>query len=407
MSQVLILPLESTSPGLEGRLGALCALPCDGNLDTENFLIKLNRLPERILPHPGYLFAQGLNPNLFLKAPCEASFFKDCVELLNSFDTIITYSSRPLQTLEITALRLCQDLTFPRPNQTIIEVSTLLHAIEIFNGIKLNLKNNLINTAKSLGYKEELSKAKQKEKLLALNFCLNKAKEISPSLFAFLNRPLSYRFNLLTKALNEKNGLVCVDRLGKLTLIIPLKITGLYVECIVFGENIVYRDEFNFTQGYLIAPLSVLTKERQDAIEIDPTRAMEMLHFWMEKLEQLDDYRVCRPSQKFFSKLNDQDLEYFKLLIKEECGKHPKAPLGLSLFFKRHLLMLLGDNFRKDLSEEELLNYIDLCNKNAETKLNNYSKAINDLVPLVQDGNDEDLKLIEALTYYPSNLSAQ
>lgn len=402
LRSLFLLPQEVTPFGLKGRLGALNyqrAVDLNTNADLQSLYCQL---PERFLPHPRYCFLNALNPFLCKKAFLESQFYDACQELIHNCDLNITWSARPLKTFLPTRLRLCKEEPFYADTVALLDICTLLHAINIFDDAKLKVQQGLLVTAKNLGFKGDLDKHKLISKMNALIFLSHKALEISPKLFSFMAKTFSEQTKSLKKSIFDKKPQILVDRLGSLNLILPLELVGFKLKIIKLAEEDCFIDEIDLCDRPLIAPYTVLTAKRQQSLNFDLNKALLSISEAYEHLNDLYVKKTFNLEESFFKKLNRYDLKLYHTLSRSGFNVAP-IPQA-SDFFKNWILLCRGDNFRTELIDTEYQHYIELSKNSLKQQVDSYSQEIEALAQIIDENNADDLHLAQALIQYPKSL---
>ena len=403
LRSLFLLPQEITPFGLNGRLGALnyqSAVNLNANADLQSLYCQL---PERILPHPRYCFLNALNPFLCQKALLESKFYDICRELVCTHDLSIVWSARPLKTFLPIRLRLCKEEPFYLDNAAVLDLCTLLHAINIFDNANFKIRQGLLDTAKNLGFKENIDRHKLTSKINALIFLSQKALEVSPKLFSFMAKNFADQKKYLKKAILIQKPQILVDRSGSLNLILPLNLAGFKLKAIIYADDDCFIDEIDLCDRPLIAPYTVLTDKRQQNLNFDLNKVLLSISAAYERQKDLYVKNDFDLEKNFFTRLNKYDLKLFHTLSKSGFNLAP-IPQA-SDFFKNWILLCRGDNFRSELIDAEYKHYIELSKSYLKQQADSYSQEIEALAQIIDENNANDLKLAQALIKYPKSLT--
>ncbi len=400
---LFLIPQEITPFGFNGRLGALhyqSAVNLHANADLQSFYCQI---PERFLPHPRYCFLNALNPFLCQKALLESKFYDICQEIICTHDLNITWSARPLKTFLPIRLRLCKEEPFFLDQIAVLDLCTLLHAINIFDNANLKIQQGLLATAKNLGFNGDVDRHKLTSKINALIFLSHKALEISPKLFSFMSKNFAEQKKYLKKAVIEQKPQILVDRSGSLNMILPLNLAGFKLKAIIYTDDDCFIDEIDLCDRPLIAPYTVLTDKRQQNLNFNLNKVLLSISEAYEHQKELYVKSSFDLEKKFFAKLNKYDLKLYHTLSKSGFNLAP-IPQA-STFFKNWILLCRGDNFRSELIDAEYQRYVELSKKYLKQQADSYSQEIEALAQIIDENNVNDLNLAQALIHYPKSLT--
>ncbi|MCI6797130.1 MAG: hypothetical protein MR571_04615, partial [Succinatimonas sp.] len=268
---LLTMPITSDERGRLGGVIFAHADACLRPLETPQFI--WCKLPERILPSPGYLFVQGINPALLRRGLNERCFIEKVQNLIKD-RTLITWDAKRLSTLSKCAIRSFRndDKSFPVSRVSgLADLRSILHAAHLLGSLSKAPHKALDAAAQEYNCQKQ-SKRSPQRRLCQLQDLTLMLRASHQALFDYQLRSNEFKNSLLTKALKEQSLLSCITADGMLYLIkiINRNSHSNEYQCLQVGrEKQVKTKYINVLDGNIIAPAGVLTNERCDRLQLD------------------------------------------------------------------------------------------------------------------------------------------
>ena len=393
---LLTMPISSEE---RGRLGGVIFAHADAYLrplESPQFL--WCKLPERVLPSPGYLFIQGINPACLKRGFNERIFVEKVQELIKD-RTVITWDANRLATLSKCAMR---SFKAGEKNFAISDVLGLadlrsaLHAAHLLGSLSKAPYKALDMTA-ALYNCQKLSKRSPERRLGELQDLTAMLRSSHQALFDYQLRSSEFKNSLLNKSLKEQTVLTCINSNGMLylTKVINQDVQNKEFLSLQIGRKEQIKAEYISTlEGNIIAPEGVLTKERCDKLHFDLVTLKHALYaspsVCPAKLAEATDY---------FDPINEHDLKFLNNAFRAQTVPEPFKECSAKLM--EHYFFYLGDNERGKLSYEQYRRYEKISRMQVQKQLPKYMQETQDLINHADEDSQDDALLMNAIANYP------
>lgn len=404
---IYLLPLP-ISGGDDGRLGGVIYAHADVNLNpVERPQFILCHLAERLLPSPGYLFAQGLDPRRLAHGMKDRAFADAVRELVRGYE-LITWDASLLKLIDVAALRAFRSPNVISEARGVCSLRTVLYAANSLGTLPKPPQKSpersayLYNTAR-----RDLPRSPER-RLLELEALAQMVRQDHKALFDYQLFGSQHRLNLFNQALNQGKLLSCINTDGIATLLRPLKANDYSITCLELEHGAdpavlanITRKEISMSDGRVIAPLGVFTRERclKLHLELEPMiRALLKIQDHMQITED-DSDEVIRRMLKKLSKI---DLEYLNEVFQAPQVSEPPAETSATLF--ERYFFYIGDNERGRLTAQQYKYYENITRATITKHIDSFIANTNALVNHANENSKDDAQLINAIAGYPLSL---
>ncbi len=404
-SFVYLLPVP-VQAGRTGSLGAVVyALSDQATASLKPELI-CEYLPERILPSPSYLFAQGLSPHRLRHGLKARSFTKRIKEIVSN-RIIVTWDAALLPLIDVNAVRCFLQPLIPL-SRGIISLRTLAHAAFFFGQLESGPLKALEKSAELYDVfagQEIRSPERRLKELIGIGRML---REKHGALFDYQLRGRKNKLGVLEYSYLNSAPISLVNDEGECGIMRVLRkeaagFTVLFISCKqVDKPRLLNLNEYG---GEIIAPLSVFTKERCMRLGFDLQGALLTMSKY-DPSSLLKAYEAVshndNPLYAFFSSMNNADRAFYEYSCHHEELSDETS--DLSEAFKKRVFLYTGDHERGKLSSEQYRLYESLSRQSLQTRYDAYMHETKLLVNRADENDPAEAALIQAIAAYPESL---
>lgn len=272
-------PLPLSQPAVTTRLAALAVsnIEINGQLNPPQ-LIHSKCAPHTILS-PAYLFKQSITPQNLQYGFTGLKFYNACLQALTPIspdNTLVAFSMRYMTVLNALALQnLTVNNIFSKFNR-LLDLRVAIAACAYFGEPPIPLFKNLPSAAKALQYPDEANKKIEYPNIL--NFIYQKLLASYPKIMNYLLRPRAQLVQTITNP--QQAYFVYIDEDNRLCLLRRLSVTqdGRYLKALCLHQSKgIDMKVINLDLAPLIAPLGILTPERQLKLNFDLNQNLHSL----------------------------------------------------------------------------------------------------------------------------------
>lgn len=273
-----VLPLPLSQPLLFARLAGLGVLHIDPQGQQVERTLHLSKVAPHTLLSPVYLFKQNIDPYKLEHGLTGLKFYQACRKSLtvqSSDDILVTFAMRHMMILNSLALQNMQIPNVLRSFNRGVDLKTALATCSFFGEKQIPLLKNLDEAAAFLKYPYKLDN--QLSRLDALMFVYSYLMEHEPKIMAFLLRSKQEVVNSLLNA--QHPYFVHINDQGKLCVMkfLCMSPDQVYVKALAsYGSNL-EAVVLNLDLMPLIAPLAILTPERQQKMKLSLDEHLQRL----------------------------------------------------------------------------------------------------------------------------------
>ena len=400
---LFVLPLPLCAPGINSRLFGIALCRTDANLNPicDSEILRCS-LPYNALPSPAYLFSQKLNPSLLREGLNEYKFI-NC--LLKHFDNdnldVITFSSRHLQALNAISLRCFLEPDILQKPNSILDLKVALNVAHLFGNLKTTVYEDLVTNIKTLNLYDNENSDNALEKLSLLIKLFRHLLNTDYKITKFLLTSTKDKINFIKDAITKRSSLVFLEN-ADLYVIKPLflKHNSLIALCCNRFNEITLKT-IDLDLQAMLAPLSILTKPRQEELQFNLNDALQRLE---NSHPDLNNLPILSYGYDFLTQLSNKDREFF-LSIKDKDPRsfYPDMPIENPEIAKRFFLYRC-ENFKGTLTDIELNEYYSLCIKEIQKDLPRYLKEAKMLAHKVNENDDKEVMLLKSIFDFAQNL---
>lgn len=276
------LPLPLSQPLLFSRLAALGVLHCDPQGQLVERVLHLSRSTPHTILSPAYLFKQNIDPNNLVHGMTGLKFYQACCKSLtpqNSNDVLVTFSMRHLMVLNSLAL---QNLQLPAALRTFnraVDLKTALATCHYFGEHQIPLVRSLDKIAAFMQFPGKMDN--QLQRLDAMLFIYSKLMQTEPKIMLFMLRSKQEMVDSILKSSHPY--FIHINEQGQLCMLKLLAMSPdhVYIKALCATGGKVELQAINLDLMPLIAPLSILTPERQERLKFN-------VNEYIKRLENLD-----------------------------------------------------------------------------------------------------------------------
>ena len=354
------------------------------------------RLPERFLPSPNYLFAQRIAPAFLRGSQSLADFIKR-VRARVTGKVVLTWNPQYLYDLDRCARECFQSPDLTSRMAGIVSLRTAAFACNLLGDFQMSPLPSLERTWQSLEHKAYRA-VTQVQRLGMLRSIATALHARNRKLISYMLRPEESRAALLRKALNDGTPVAITTIEGDCGL---ARITGENhgtFSLALCSQGIVLPLIYERAGGMMAAPPGVLTHERLARLRYDRDGAMRALFG-----KPLGD--LAYPAPKAVGEdpaRSDADRAFLS-----DCyasGTVPEAPSGISMALRGRYYMYLGDNERGRISGAVYERYAQVSSQMIARHARAYEREAEGLSGYLDEGSEEDLRLIQLIGEYPMTL---
>ena len=393
-----LLPLPISSDE-KGRLGGVVFAHADAYLrplEPPQFI--WCKLPERILPSPGYLFVQGINP-AFLKRGFNERIFVEKVQKLILARTVITWDAKRISTLSKCAMRAFKSGVkyYPISDASgLTDLRSALHAAYLLGSLTKAPYKALDITAKLYNC-QKLSKRSPERRLCELQDLALMLRSSHQALFDYQLRSTEFKNSLLNKSLKEQSPLTCITSNGTIYLTKVINRddqNNEFLSLQIGRKNQVKTENVSSLDGTIIAPEGVLTKERCDRLHFDLATLKKAL-CTTPSVSNFGSFE----NTDYFDPTNEHDLKFLKTAFDAQDIPEPFKECSTKLM--EHYFFYLGDNKRGKLSYVQYKRYETISRAQVQKQLPKYINEAQALINHADEDSKDDALLMNAIANYP------
>ena len=403
-----VLPLPLSAPSIKARLAGLSILRIPDGVSLEYATVKkllLSKIPLHSIVSPVYLFKQHIDPFNLKHGMSSLEFVSECSNQLtrtSDQDILISFAFRHMSVLNAMAIQnFYYDDFFERFNY-VIDLKVALNTCAYFGNTRLKQITNLNQVAKDLGFKGDLSN--QLNRTEALHFIYQHLLAQDPKIMAFLTKPRDKRLGLVVNncyVYLEDKGLYVVK-------VLDVSADGRIVKVIKANSSEMVLDTINLDFAPLVAPLTILTKERQVEHKFDLDEVLKRLN--EAKLTELsnkaDDWVIGERDlpfyKSFFKHLNAQEQQVFERLSRHDLRTETNISsiANNSTKFSAFVMCYINENFPGACFDAERKNYLDYCNEQLKRRSGSVVQECQMLFDNINDKDTQSLALLKRISSY-------
>lgn len=403
-----VLPLPLSAPSIKARLAGLSILRIPDGVSLEYATVKkllLSKIPLHSIVSPVYLFKQHIDPFNLKHGMSSLEFVSECSNQLtrtSDQDILISFAFRHMSVLNAMAIQnFYYDDFFERFNY-VIDLKVALNTCAYFGNTRLKQITNLNQVAKDLGFKGDLSN--QLNRTEALHFIYQHLLAQDPKIMAFLTKPRDKRLSLVVNncyVYLEDKGLYVVK-------VLDVSADGRIVKVIKANSSEMVLDTINLDFAPLVAPLTILTKERQVEHKFDLNEVLKRLN--EAKLTELsnkaDDWVIGERDlpfyKSFFKHLNAQEQQVFERLSRHDLRTETNISsiANNSTKFSAFVMCYINENFPGACFDAERKNYLDYCNEQLKRRSSTVVQECQMLFDNINDKDTQSLALLKRISSY-------
>lgn len=403
-----VLPLPLSAPSIKARLAGLSILRIPDGVSLEYATVKkllLSKIPLHSIVSPVYLFKQHIDPFNLKHGMSSLEFVSECSNQLtrtSDQDILISFAFRHMSVLNAMAIQnFYYDDFFERFNY-VIDLKVALNTCAYFGNTRLKQITNLNQVAKDLGFKGDLSN--QLNRTEALHFIYQHLLAQDPKIMAFLTKPRDKRLSLVVNncyVYLEDKGLYVVK-------VLDVSADGRIVKVIKANSSEMVLDTINLDFAPLVAPLTILTKERQVEHKFDLNEVLKRLN--EAKLTDLsnkaDDWVIGEQDlpfyKSFFKHLNAQEQQVFERLSRHDLRTETNISsiANNSTKFSAFVMCYINENFPGACFDAERKNYLDYCNEQLKRRSSSVVQECQMLFDNINDKDTQSLALLKRISSY-------
>lgn len=403
-----VLPLPLSAPSIKARLAGLSILRIPDGVSLEYATVKkllLSKIPLHSIVSPVYLFKQHIDPFNLKHGMSSLEFVSECSNQLtrtSDQDILISFAFRHMSVLNAMAIQnFYYDDFFERFNY-VIDLKVALNTCAYFGNTRLKQITNLNQVAKDLGFKGDLSN--QLNRTEALHFIYQHLLAQDPKIMAFLTKPRDKRLGLVVNncyVYLEDKGLYVVK-------VLDVSADGRIVKVIKANSSEMVLDTINLDFAPLVAPLTILTKERQVEHKFDLNEVLKRLN--EAKLTELsnkaDDWVIGERDlpfyKSFFKHLNAQEQQVFERLSRHDLRTETNISsiANNSTKFSAFVMCYINENFPGACFDAERKNYLDYCNEQLKRRSGSVVQECQMLFDNINDKDTQSLALLKRISSY-------
>ena len=403
-----VLPLPLSAPSIKARLAGLSILRIPDGVSLEYATVKkllLSKIPLHSIVSPVYLFKQHIDPFNLKHGMSSLEFVSECSNQLtrtSDQDILISFAFRHMSVLNAMAIQnFYYDDFFERFNY-VIDLKVALNTCAYFGNTRLKQITNLNQVAKDLGFKGDLSN--QLNRTEALHFIYQHLLAQDPKIMAFLTKPRDKRLGLVVNncyVYLEDKGLYVVK-------VLDVSADGRIVKVIKANSSEMVLDTINLDFAPLVAPLTILTKERQVEHKFDLDEVLKRLN--EAKLTELsnkaDDWVIGERDlpfyKSFFKHLNAQEQQVFERLSRHDLRTETNISsiANNSTKFSAFVMCYINENFPGACFDAERKNYLDYCNEQLKRRSSSVVQECQMLFDNINDKDTQSLALLKRISSY-------
>ena len=403
-----VLPLPLSAPSIKARLAGLSILRIPDGVSLEYATVKkllLSKIPLHSIVSPVYLFKQHIDPFNLKHGMSSLEFVSECSNQLtrtSDQDILISFAFRHMSVLNAMAIQnFYYDDFFERFNY-VIDLKVALNTCAYFGNTRLKQITNLNQVAKDLGFKGDLSN--QLNRTEALHFIYQHLLVQDPKIMAFLTKPRDKRLGLVVN-----NCYVYLDDKGLYVVkVLDVSADGRIVKVIKANSSEMVLDTINLDFAPLVAPLTILTKERQVEHKFDLNEVLKRLN--EAKLNELsnkaDDWVIGERDlpfyKSFFKHLNAQEQQVFERLSRHDLRTETNISsiANNSTKFSAFVMCYINENFPGACFDAERKNYLDYCNEQLKRRSSSVVQECQMLFDNINDKDTQSLALLKRISSY-------
>lgn len=403
-----VLPLPLSAPSIKARLAGLSILRIPDGVSLEYATVKkllLSKIPLHSIVSPVYLFKQHIDPFNLKHGMSSLEFVSECSNQLtrtSDQDILISFAFRHMSVLNAMAIQnFYYDDFFERFNY-VIDLKVALNTCAYFGNTRLKQITNLNQVAKDLGFKGDLSNQLNRTK--ALHFIYQHLLAQDPKIMAFLTKPRDKRLSLVV----NHCYVYLEDKELYVVKVLDVSADGRIVKVIKANSSEMVLDTINLDFAPLVAPLTILTKERQVEHKFDLNEVLKRLN--EAKLTELsnkaDDWVIGERDlpfyKSFFKHLNAQEQQVFERLSRHDLRTETNISsiANNSTKFSAFVMCYINENFPGACFDAERKNYLDYCNEQLKRRSSSVVQECQMLFDNINDKDTQSLALLKRISSY-------
>lgn len=397
-----VLPLPLNNPASKAALYGIAYVLADENLNLtgEREIITCRGL-DNLLPSPNYLFSQGIDPFTIKKGLSEEQFLDILSEkIFNQETTVITWSIRNLKVLEQICLRNFRKPDILKKAYCVCDVNRVLKLHEILEGGIPFYSDGLSACAAKYGYQDKISKSEHTKRLDLLIYLLRYLSQVNGPLLRFVLRSYQDRIDSLSNIIAAEKYLLEYDSLSRsIEIIRPMSLREDTLEALYYDGNDVLPKSYELTDFGILSPATVLTPQRESIVNLSLRDAVTAL-----KEASVPQNKEKGAYQTFLGTLSEADSVHYQNSLKLKNRAFIRADNNCSESYRLYVALFAGNNYRENLSDNELQKYYRYCSVQIQSQLKQYIRELENLMATADENKTEDVFLIRKIQSYPMEL---
>lgn len=402
---LLALPLPLADPGPQARLAALAVLRVDAALRAvgPGELIRC-KLPARVLPRPGYLFSQSLDPTALAQGLTELEFVERLQSLLTAPDTtVITWSARHLQGLLAAQLRLWRKPDLLSRIPALCDLFEITKTVAVLGPQSHPWQSGLVAAAAGFGHKAPHSPPTWQERLELMRMLLETISQNHAPILNFQLQPQQERRLRIRKALEQGSMLAGLGPKAQIRVLKPLCLSQDILKARVYEEGELSVQALPLCECALLAPVGILTEARQQALGFDLKEAQRALvqSGSQEEAEVKSLVPWWQGLERGYSKA---DYEWLESREGAPLQSYESPALGCTKALGDDYLRCLGDNCPGSMIDEDYRAYLELSRSEVSAGIKSYLTECAALLNHADENDARQSELLRRIRDYPLTL---
>lgn len=397
-----VLPLPLSAPTLKARLAGMSILRVPDGVMLEYATVKkllLCKIPLHGMVSPVYLFKQHIDPFNLKHGMSSLEFMKELDEQLvplSQDDMLVTFALRHLSVLNAMAIQNFYQPNYLQRFNYVIDLKVALNTCSYFGNTRLKKITNLNQVAKDLGFTADLSN--QLNRAEALHYIYNYLMKHDPKIMAFLTKPQAQRLSL-----NVGSYYVYLDD-SKLYVVKVLSTSSdqRLLKVIKSNGSELVVDTINLDFAPLLAPLGILTNERQQELKFDLKSVIERIdganaeELLAQSKDEIPFY------DRFFMSLNEQEHNIFNRFMQHDLRLEPSLSsiANSSSKFNALIMCYINENFPGAIFDSERRLYENYCNEQLKRRVSSVIQECQMLFDNIGEKDTESLALLKRISSY-------
>lgn len=399
---LILLSQPLNEPGVNARSAGYFGQHYDAGFNQVGQSLDIRvKLPLRVLPNPGYLFSLGIDPHSCQKGLEEIKALEQINALLSSDNLdVFTWSSRHLESIDAACLRNFRKASLLYSCRSLTDLNVVLKVCALFGSLKIKATESLKDAALQLGYSGSFVKGVNSDRTAALMHILKTISENDPAILQFFMHSVQAKVDLIKRTIAQGKFLVDVDSKGTLEVVKPLNIEDHLLESVCCNGSEVYLKYLKLSDSPLLAPVSLLTEQRQMDNNFSLAHAIEMI-------KSCDLTALAKPrlpfQYLFFKQLSDAEKQDYQ----KNLNKDPRAIdmlMSGSGQYRSLAFLCRADNSSGSLVENERISFENFTIKEIRQHINEYLTGCKSLRSIADPENEADTALYNRIERYPYDL---